>query len=106
MGNRRGSDCVRRRRVLVGLRCTLFGEGGPRMGDVAYHAGGLALLLTTLALLLSPAGRRARSYLRRDAWGVVDGAEPPSRRGLQPTSGTTIGATSPKNRRGVFLGLR
>ena len=46
---------------LVGLRCTLVGEGGPRMGDVAYHAGGLALLLTTLALLLSPAGRRARS---------------------------------------------
>jgi hypothetical protein len=44
---------------LVGLRFTVFGGGPARIGDIAYHLTGLALLLTTITLVLSPAGRRA-----------------------------------------------
>lgn len=44
---------------LVGLRFTVFGDRGVMPGDVAYHLGGLAILLATAALLLSSAGRQA-----------------------------------------------
>lgn len=44
---------------LVGLRFTVFGDRGLMPGDVAYHLGGLAILLSTAALLLSSAGRHA-----------------------------------------------
>lgn len=45
---------------LVGVRFTLFGDGPTRAGDIVYHVAGLTLLVTTVALLLSPRGRGRR----------------------------------------------
>lgn len=45
---------------LVGIRFTLFDGAGVRAGDILYHAGGLTMLLTTVALLLSPGVRGRR----------------------------------------------
>jgi hypothetical protein len=42
--------------VLYGLTVTV---GGPRTGDVAYHFTLLGILVVTVAVLLTPAGRRA-----------------------------------------------
>jgi len=42
---------------LVGVRFTVFGDGPTRVGDIVYHVAGLTLLVTTVALLLSPRGR-------------------------------------------------
>jgi hypothetical protein len=45
---------------LVGLRFTLFATPPAPAGDVAYHIGGLALLVVIAGALLSARGRSAR----------------------------------------------
>jgi nucleoside recognition membrane protein YjiH len=43
---------------VIGMRFTLFGDRFVA-GDVAYHIGGLVLLVVVVALLASPSGRVA-----------------------------------------------